>query len=406
MPSIFSVAPQNLEEMRQQVLERFAALIRNQTRTRNFAENVSGLVHQFNAEICEGISSSMALLEKTDLSRKDKDAIIQTLRAEIDHAARLDSTLELLLGERQRQWHKNSEHLKQILFDFSHTVESLAGTLIEKDLLERQSHVLENIIISHEKVSQWRVFVQEILANFHSIFPFNFFFIAFAEEHGLALYLYFLGDYPDEVKALARKKLTTEMIGIPGNESDNLRQVGDKGGHEERIAETGFLLHPAKDVLDGKRGKGLAHLGDRQDLDMVLLRKVVKEFSQLVGVEIEGENATNLKDVEDARCPVSYARKPGQESAVHREMPISPIAEVDHKDVGVNKRQARARVHRMASCHVLKRGRVARSDPSISAQASSNGRTPKSLACSSATGERRACGLPFLVMRIFSPLAT
>lgn len=194
------------------MLEHFAELVRNQTRTRNFAENMSGLVHEFNAETCAGIRSSMDLLEKTDLSQLEKDAIIQRLRGEIDHAARLDSTLELLLGERQRQWQENSGHLKRILLEFSHTVENLAGTLIEKDLLERQSNVLENIIISHEKVSQWRVFVQEILANFHSIFPFNFFFIAFAEEHGLALYLYFLGEYPDEVKALARKKLAKEML--------------------------------------------------------------------------------------------------------------------------------------------------------------------------------------------------
>lgn len=212
MPSIFSVAPQNLEEMRQHVLERFAALIRNQTRTRNFAENVSGLVHEFNAEIGEGIRSSMALLEKSELSRIEKDAIIQHLRGEAEHAARLDSTLELLLGERQRQWQENGDHLKRILFEFSHTVESLAGTLIEKDLLERQSHVLENIIISHEKVSQWRVFVQQILSSFHSIFPFNFFFIAFAEEHGLSLYLYFLGEYSEEVKVLAREKLAREML--------------------------------------------------------------------------------------------------------------------------------------------------------------------------------------------------
>jgi diguanylate cyclase (GGDEF)-like protein len=212
MASLFSVAPQNLEEMRQHVLERFTALIRDQTRTRNFAENVSGLVHKFNAEICEGIGSSMELLEKADLSRLEKDAILHRLRGEVDHAARLDSTLELLLGERQRQGQENSEHLKQILFEFSHTVENLAGTLIEKDLLERQSNVLENIIISHEKVSQWRVFVQEILANFHSIFPFNFFFIAFAEEHGLALYLYFLGEYTGEVKTQARKKLAKEML--------------------------------------------------------------------------------------------------------------------------------------------------------------------------------------------------
>jgi diguanylate cyclase (GGDEF)-like protein len=212
MPSIFSVAPQNLEEMRQRVLERFASLIESQTRTHHFAMNVGELIHDFNAEISNGISSSIELLKKTGLNQVEKEAILARLSSEITHAARLDSALELLLGERQRQWHENGEHLKEILLEFSNTVESLAGTLIEKDLLERQSHVLENIIISHEKVSQWRVFVQEILSKFHAIFPFNFFFIAFAEEHGLALYLYFLGDYSDDVRSLARQRLTREML--------------------------------------------------------------------------------------------------------------------------------------------------------------------------------------------------
>jgi len=38
--------------------------------------------------------------------------------------------------------------------------------VIEKDLLERQSKVLEKIILSHEHVSQWKEFVQEILLDF------------------------------------------------------------------------------------------------------------------------------------------------------------------------------------------------------------------------------------------------
>jgi diguanylate cyclase (GGDEF)-like protein len=212
MPSIFSVAPQNLEEMRQQVLERFASLIEGQTRTQLFAENIGALVHETNAEIGEGHEQSMRLLGKLDISPAERDELQSRLRNDMAMAERLDKTLELLLGERARQWSVNNEHLKRVMLEFNRTVENLAGTLIEKDLLERQSHVLENIIISHEKVSQWRLFVQEILSNFHAIFPFNFFFIAFAEEHGLALYLYFLGDYPDDVKAQVRGKLTREML--------------------------------------------------------------------------------------------------------------------------------------------------------------------------------------------------
>ena len=90
--------------------------------------------------------------------------------------------------------------------------EKLADTLVKKDLLERQSRVLESIILSHEKVSQWKEFVQEILTSFHSIFSFNVFFIAFAEEQGLSLFIYYMGSYTEEAKAIARTGLTKEML--------------------------------------------------------------------------------------------------------------------------------------------------------------------------------------------------
>ncbi len=212
MPSIFSVAPQNLEQMRQQVLERFASLIENQTRTQLFASNIGALVHEINAEIADGHEKTIQLLDKINISPTERDEIRQRLQNDMALSGRLEKTLELLLGERKRQWEIGDAHLRRVMLDFNTMAGNLAGTLIEKDLLERQSHVLENIIISHEKVSQWRVFVQQILSNFHAIFPFNFFFIAFAEEHGLGLYLYFLGDYPEEIKVSVRSKLVSEML--------------------------------------------------------------------------------------------------------------------------------------------------------------------------------------------------
>jgi diguanylate cyclase (GGDEF)-like protein/PAS domain S-box-containing protein len=92
------------------------------------------------------------------------------------------------------------------------SAEKMADILVKKDLLERQSRVLENIILSHEKVSQWKEFVQEILESFHSVFAYNIFYIAFAEEHGLALYIYYMNTYSEEEKRMARTVLTMGML--------------------------------------------------------------------------------------------------------------------------------------------------------------------------------------------------
>jgi diguanylate cyclase (GGDEF)-like protein len=212
MANLFEVASDNLDLLRQDVVERFAALIENQTRTHQFAANVGQLVHEINAEIADGMQRNMRLLEGSSIDAAERENMQACLDSCLALQQRLDMTLDLLLNERQEQWQRNGDYLKQTMLDFSRTVEGLAGTLIEKDLLERQSQVLENIIISHEKVSQWKLFVQQILSQFHRIFPFNFFFIAFAEEHGLALYLYFMGDYPDSVKEFVRSKLRRQLL--------------------------------------------------------------------------------------------------------------------------------------------------------------------------------------------------
>lgn len=147
-------------------------------------------------------------------------AMIPTITHIIDTCTRLDNSLDLLFQQRSKQWASSDRHIQDLMIEFNQTLLELSSVLIEKDLLERQSQVLERIILSHEHISQWKEFVQEILADFYAIFPFNFFYIAFAEENGLSLYLYYLGQYSEEVRAQARGILSQQMlqsIGLPTN---------------------------------------------------------------------------------------------------------------------------------------------------------------------------------------------
>src|SRR5487761_2432652 len=208
MDTILSVAPAGIETLRYQALVRFAELLEAQTRSRLSSENLNSLVQTVNSEIQTSLQDCVRELQ----SVPGHEQLINNLQSLNARSIRLNDTLTLLFSEHERQWSKNEGHLKHLMHNLGTTIENLAGTLIEKELLERQSDVLQNIIISHEKVTQWKLFVQEILAGFHTVFPFNFFFIAFAEEHGLSIYLYFLGNYADEVKALVRKKLAHDML--------------------------------------------------------------------------------------------------------------------------------------------------------------------------------------------------
>ncbi|BCO25315.1 hypothetical protein MIZ03_0175 [Rhodoferax lithotrophicus] len=196
--------PSHLETVRLRVINRMAALLESQTRSKIFGNSLNALVKEVHGEVIADLRQLVAMSDATDLSVRLEHAV--------QACERLDGTLDLLLDERQRQWHRNGNYVRATMQEFNQTLSDLASSLIEKSLFERQSKVLERIILSHENISHWKEFVQEILADFHAIFPFNFFYIAFAEEHGLSLFLYYLGDFSDELKKNARDMLSKQML--------------------------------------------------------------------------------------------------------------------------------------------------------------------------------------------------
>ncbi|MBS0352873.1 MAG: EAL domain-containing protein [Proteobacteria bacterium] len=198
--------------MRQRVLESFAALFESQTRSSLFAASITELTQSVRAEILQGLQASLGQIEGLPMSEAQRTDLTRGLDRAVARCERLDKTLELLVGERRRQLSNNSRDLQQVMLEFNRVSKDLAGTLIEKDLLERQSRVLETIVLSHEKVTQWKAFVQEVLLGFHAFFPFDVFFIAFSEDNALSLYIYYMGEYPEEVKTSARHKLSRDMI--------------------------------------------------------------------------------------------------------------------------------------------------------------------------------------------------
>ncbi|MDI1231683.1 MAG: bifunctional diguanylate cyclase/phosphodiesterase [Methylobacter sp.] len=208
--------PSHLEALRLSIITQIAEILENQTRTQRSATDISELNHNVHQEIISKLMTTMSAMAAGDSNAMI--AMIPTITHILNTCTRLDRSLDLLFQQRSEQWTANDRHIKNLLIEFNQTLLELSSVLIEKDLLERQSQVLERIILSHEHISQWKEFVQEILADFYTIFPFSFFYIAFAEEHGLSLYLYYLGDCPNEARIQARGLLSKQMlesIGLP-----------------------------------------------------------------------------------------------------------------------------------------------------------------------------------------------
>lgn len=204
--------PGNLDAAQRQVVERIAGLLENQSRNERFGATVTRLVEEVHGEMFACLRDAATRIDAAGLETGERDALRAGILRAMARGRRLDAALDLLFHSRRQHWQESRLDLRQVLFEFNRTLGRLAGTLIEKDLLERQSSVLEKIILSHEKISQWKAFVQEILASFQSVFTFDFFFVAFAEEHGLSLNLYYVGEVGDEVRQRARSTLSRKML--------------------------------------------------------------------------------------------------------------------------------------------------------------------------------------------------
>jgi diguanylate cyclase (GGDEF)-like protein len=187
--------PSQLNKLRKQVMEQLSSLLESQTRTQMFGATIRAMIERVHASVIADLESDTP-----------RSKII------LQHCSKLDRSLNLLADERQRQWHRNGKYIQEVLREFSQTMDLLASTLVEKELFERQSQVLEQIIFSHERVTHWDEFVQEILVGFRNIFPFDFFFIAFLEDHGLSLFFYYFGSYSDQIKCSVKERLIGEAI--------------------------------------------------------------------------------------------------------------------------------------------------------------------------------------------------
>ncbi len=201
-----------LAKLRLQVIGRLASLLEEQTRTQFFSSALGDMIRGRHAEVIGRIETALQ-----DPANVDQAELMGEAR---DVCERLSASFDLLLAERTRQWRENSGELRRIIGDFDEMFGMLSSTLVERELLERQSQVLEQIILSHERIGQWKEFVQSILSDFHAIFPFDLFFMAFAEEHGLVLNVYYFGDCDEDYRLSIRRRLAGRMIeslGLPAD---------------------------------------------------------------------------------------------------------------------------------------------------------------------------------------------
>jgi diguanylate cyclase (GGDEF)-like protein len=204
--------PQSIADLRLHMVQRFAQLLENQLRNQRFANAISTMVSDVHDDVMRHLDRALHSLQRMDLPAPERQMLLDGLQHALQRCKHLQAALPLLVETRKLRALANRTDLRSMMLRFDDTAQKLAGTLVQKELLERQSAVLEQIILSHEKVTQWKTFVQEILNSFQEVFPFQFFFIAFGEAHGLSLNLYYVGHPTEENKRLARHRLARQLL--------------------------------------------------------------------------------------------------------------------------------------------------------------------------------------------------
>ena len=210
----FHTRPSQLKSFYTHIIQTLTQLLECQVRTEMFDK---GLMDMTLSELNKIASQLEELPREADVHSKISS-----------YAKRLNSmgsNLALLKKEHSTDAEKNYQRIESLIVETHELVERLSLTLIDRSLFERQSSVLENIILSHENVSQWKQFVQDILREFHGFFPFNFFTIAFSDTNGISIYVYYLGKYSDDIKQYARKTLSENLITELGMQADTLIDI-------------------------------------------------------------------------------------------------------------------------------------------------------------------------------------
>ena len=209
--------PANLEELRLDVIEQFTSLLNTHIYSDISRNNISSLVSSI-------LTETMNLI-RTEDQAKNSVSVTNLHEKLIAYCTRLNNTLLLLQQEQQERCDKHKAYLLHVIPKFNQIAQDLGNTIIEKELILRQAHVLQDIIDAHEDVAKWESFVNKILLNLYAIFPFRFFLVVHKEEEHLFLNIYYGSHNSDKQKEEIQKILAKKIMRELALPIDNFSEI-------------------------------------------------------------------------------------------------------------------------------------------------------------------------------------
>lgn len=294
MSHLQSLTPPSQGQARKQVLERFAGLFERQVRMYQFVDSMSDLVRATHTEILESLQESMRGVDALAVPHAQKDQINGITQKILDRFGRLDKTLEILLGERMKQRSHDSIDLKHVMQETNRTAQKLESTLVEKDLFERHSRVIESIVLTHEKIARWQDYILEILTGFQTVLAFDYLYVAHLENNILLISIFYLDHCCEEKKFQARTQLAPEVLQQLGVSADTAWDIEEFSVFGSEAASCDDAMNnlstitavvPALDASgsDGLLGIAYPAAKNKNPQQLTLIRSILSVMVMVVG---------------------------------------------------------------------------------------------------------------------------
>ncbi|NPA16805.1 MAG: EAL domain-containing protein [Aquificae bacterium] len=96
----------------------------------------------------------------------------------------------LLLKNIEKNIASNIELVKEGSIKAINLISTLEKEVIDKKLLQEETKILKEIVLSRENIMDWKGYAREILKKLRKIYPYDAFFFIFEEEQHLKVYLF------------------------------------------------------------------------------------------------------------------------------------------------------------------------------------------------------------------------
>lgn len=281
-------------QTRKLVLERFAGLFERQVRMYQFVDSISDLVRATHTEISACLQESMRNIESLNVESDEKSHLNETALKMMERFDRLDRTLKILLQERLKLRGHDSADLKHVMQETNNAAKKLESTLIQKDLFERHSQVIESIVLSREKVTNWKDYMLEILTGFQTVLSFDYLFVAHLENNILLVSIFYLDHCCEEKKFQARTQVAPDVLRQLGLSPDTAWDVEEFSifGSEtaacndaQEKLKTITAVVPPLDAMgsDGLLGIAYPAVNNATAQQLTLIRSILSVMVMVVG---------------------------------------------------------------------------------------------------------------------------